>query len=91
MQSIDSFLKRAPVLKADVQLANKYIKKCSMSLAIKENTSENHMCILSHFSKNAYLKKIIEIQILGMSHSKRVTLTGIKFSAVTNENSVKCS
>jgi hypothetical protein len=28
---------------------------------------------------------------LGMSHSKRVTLTGIKFSAVTNENSVKCS
>jgi hypothetical protein len=40
MQSIDSFLKREPVLKADVKLANKYINKCSMSLAIEENTNE---------------------------------------------------
>jgi hypothetical protein len=82
MLSIDLFLKREPVLKADVQLANKYIKKCSMSLAIKENTNENHMCIPSHFSNNAYLKKKIEIQLLAMFHSKGIPLTRIKFSAV---------
>jgi hypothetical protein len=91
MQSIDSFLKRVPVLKAHVQLVKKYIKKCSMSLAIKDNRNKNHMCIPSHFSNNEYLKKKIEIQILSMSHSKRIPLTGIKFSAVTKENSMKCS
>jgi hypothetical protein len=91
MKSINSFIKREPVLKAHVQLANKYTKKCSMSLAIKENTNENHMWIPSYFSNNAYLKKIMEIQIWAMSHSKRIPLTGIKFSAVTKENSVKCS
>jgi hypothetical protein len=70
MQSIDSFLERA-IFQSRCTLAYKYIKKCSMSLAIKENTNENHMCIPSHFSNNAYLKKKIEIQNLPMSHSKK--------------------
>jgi hypothetical protein len=60
-----------------------------MSLAIKENTNENHMYIPSHFSNNAYLKKKIEIQILAMSLCKGIPLTRIKFSAVTKKNSVR--
>lgn len=41
----------------DTKMTNKYIKRCSISLAIKRNTNQNHNKILLHPTRMAIILK----------------------------------